>query len=96
VYFRVHTDSLFMNRERVSKRVDGVVRGSKLVSGGLMEEEGDKRVGFSAAARLLGCTRQNVYQQALKGRIPCERDEKGGPSISLEWILNRVKEKSSN
>ncbi len=53
-------------------------------------------VGFSEAARRLGCSRQNVYQQALKGRIPCVRDENGNPCIPEEWIAERAKNKQED
>lgn len=52
--------------------------------------EDGETVSFAEAARRLGCSRQNVYQQAMKGRIPCERNEKGQPCVPVEWIDKRL------
>lgn len=41
---------------------------------------------YAEAARKLGCTRQNVYQQALKGRIPLDRDKDGHPGIPIDYV----------
>ena len=41
---------------------------------------------YAEAARRLGCTRQNIYQQALKGRIPLDRDEAGLPGVPITYV----------
>ena len=41
---------------------------------------------YAEAAKRLGCSRQNIFQQGLKGRIPVDRDQDGKPGIPMDWV----------
>ena len=44
---------------------------------------------YVEAAKKLGCTKQNVFQQAKKfGKI--ERDADGKPGVPMEWVNKKL------
>lgn len=46
----------------------------------------DKHYSYAKAGELLGCSRQNVYQECKRGRIPMERSVEGHPGVPRVWV----------
>ena len=45
---------------------------------------------YAEAARFLCCSRQNVYQECKRGKIPLDRDTDGKPGVPSEWVMKTV------
>lgn len=51
----------------------------------------DDHYTYAEAARLLGCSRQNVYQEGKRKKIPVDRDSDGKPGIPKSWVEETLK-----
>ncbi|HUX46734.1 MAG TPA: hypothetical protein VMV58_01850 [Desulfosporosinus sp.] len=52
----------------------------------MVDEFWASHMSFAEVGKKLGCSRQNISQEAKRGKIPVDRDADGRPGVPMVWV----------